>query len=438
MTRLGAVCLAVLIGLVTTAAAWAQPARPGGPPTVRPAPVRVAPPPVATPPPVRITPQMPRVTIPEVRPDNVLTPDPIGLRAFVALVPTTPQAASLIAVLRQRGLEGALSTLPYLGGALVSFILPDDSNQGALLGDLPDLFPGLVIAPNARLSPAEADDASDPRAYARHMVGWAGRDAACTSPTRLGMVDSGVDLDHPAFAGHEIMQKWLVEPSNDPSLLGHGTAIAALLVGQAPDLAIEGMAPGAVLYSAGIFSQESDGGLSASVEDTLLAIDWLGSEQVDVVNLSIAGPDNAVLRRGISLAGENGLAMVAAAGNTGRGGPAAFPAASPEVLAVTAPDQRLRAYRHATHGAYIDVAAPGVDVWTAAPGAGGTFQSGTSVATPFVSVMIGALRTAQPDAAPEALYATLRSAADDLGETGHDPVFGWGLAHLPASAHCPA
>jgi len=435
MRRLVATSLLALITLMYVESVWAQPAPGRAPPPARVAPVRVAPPVPATPP-VRIVPTLPQVNVPEIRPRDLVTPETVLVRNRVAHLEAAQQAGSMVALLRQRGLVATATPLGFLGGALVSFSIPEGADEAALLGDLSDLFPGIVIAPNDALLPAEKPGAGDPRAYGRHLVGWPDRSTGCARRVRLGMVDSGIDLDHPAFADHAIAQRWLVDESTDPNLLRHGTAIAALLVGEAPEQAIEGLAPGAVLLSAAVFIRDADGNLSASVENTVIAIDWLGGEAVDVINLSIAGRSNTVLQRGVSLAGQAGLPMVAAAGNEGRDGPRAYPAASQEVLAVTALDQRRRPYRYATQGAYIDVAAPGVDVWTAASSGGGAFRSGTSVATPFVSVMVGALRVANPAVEAKTIYATLRTSAEDLGPAGHDPVFGWGLARMPNAAAC--
>lgn len=454
MTSLCRACLLAVMSVALVTLATAQTSRPVTPPPTRPAPPVTVAPAVPVPPstrPVPSTPAVPNaasrvappapgvppaIATPELRRTLPLTTESTGSPNRVAHLQAAQQAGALIAVLRQRGLTAKVTVLSFLGGALVSFSVPGDVNETELLGDLPDLFPGLLIAPNDRLAPADATDADDPRGYGRRLVGWPSHLARCARNARLGMVDTGIDLGHPAFAGHAISQRWLVRESGDPTLLRHGTAIAGLLVGNAPIQAIEGLAPGGVLLSAAVFDLDGDGTPSASVENTVIAIDWLGSENVDVINLSIAGPSNAVLERGIALAGRTGLPMVAAAGNEGSNGSRAYPAASPEVLAVTALDQRLKPYRHATHGAYIDVAAPGVDIWTAAMNGGGAYRSGTSIATPFVAVMVGALRVANPAANAEAIYAALRTAAEDLGSKGHDSVFGWGLAHMPDAVDC--
>jgi subtilisin family serine protease len=123
------------------------------------------------------------------------------------------------------------------------------------------------------------------------------------------------------------------------------------------------------------------------------------------------------------------MAIVAAAGNGGPKAKPAYPAAHPKVLAVTAIDQRLAPYRHANHGTYIDFAAPGVRLWTAAHG-GGELQSGTSFAAPFITSAVALEIAAGASTDPETLRQLLRKATQDLGAPGRDSVFGWGLVRM--------
>jgi subtilisin family serine protease len=107
---------------------------------------------------------------------------------------------------------------------------------------------------------------------------------------------------------------------------------------------------------------------------------------------------------------------------------------------VTAIDRNLVAYRYASRGAHIDLAAPGVDVWTAIPGRLEGPQTGTSFAVPYVTAVVAvALPEAglTPDgdalSAKRRVLAHLRGNAKALGEEGHDPTFGAGLVQAPVS-----
>ncbi|MEM7496857.1 MAG: S8 family serine peptidase, partial [Pseudomonadota bacterium] len=122
--------------------------------------------------------------------------------------------------------------------------------------------------------------------------------------------------------------------------------------------------------------------------------------------------------------------LVAAAGNGGRRGAPAYPAALPEVIAVGAVDQRRRAYRGGTRGGYVELAAPGVGVSSAAPGGGWQDWSGTSFAAPFVAAALLRAR-AETGGDAAAARALLHSRALDLGAQGRDDIYGFGLLQMP-------
>ena len=149
-----------------------------------------------------------------------------------------------------------------------------------------------------------------------------------------------------------------------------------------------------------------------------------------LVNVSLAGPYNKILDRGLAAAAERGMVVVAAAGNDGDAAPPRYPAAFDYAIAVTAVDAALEPYDRAPRGEHIDVAAPGVDVFVPAGG----YMTGTSVAAPFVTAAIAA----DPEAVglgPLDVRRHLLAAARDLGPAGRDATFGAGLATAPPG--CP-
>ena len=108
--------------------------------------------------------------------------------------------------------------------------------------------------------------------------------------------------------------------------------------------------------------------------------------------MSLSGPrDDLVHQRLVELS-RQGMIFVAAAGNGGPDASAAYPAAyNDEVIAVTAVDRNQQLYDHANRGDYIDVAAPGVRIWTALPNNKEGALSGTSFAAPFVTAIVAAI-----------------------------------------------
>lgn len=102
---------------------------------------------------------------------------------------------------------------------------------------------------------------------------------------------------------------------------------------------------------------------------------------------------------------------------------------------MTAVDRDLRVYRRANRGPHIDLAAPGVDVWTAASVRGARTKTGTSYAAPFVSAAAALLPQAEPSLTGPEVRARLVGQARDLGAEGRYEIFGWGLLAPPGG--CP-
>jgi minor extracellular protease Epr len=121
-------------------------------------------------------------------------------------------------------------------------------------------LPGVTADVNSVYGPYEAEAAqvvSLPAPdYARRMIRWSGGEG-CGSGLRIGMIDSGLAADLPAFARRKLHQRSFVEPGRVAADPAHGTAIAALLVG-APDPAHPGgggLLPDADLYAAAVFAR---------------------------------------------------------------------------------------------------------------------------------------------------------------------------------------
>ncbi|RWB33664.1 MAG: hypothetical protein EOS70_06355 [Mesorhizobium sp.] len=164
------------------------------------------------------------------------------------------------------------------------------------------------------------------------------------------------------------------------------------------------------------------------------ALDLLSVRGVQVTNMSLSGPANALLEQFVRKLSEGGMIIVAAAGNGGPKAGPAYPAAYAEVIAVTAVDRMRRLCRRAGRGEHIDLAAPGVEVWTAASVSGARPKTGTSFAAPFVAAAAALMKSANSSATAVDIHDALGKSAEDLGAPGKDAVFGWDL--LNARAAC--
>ncbi len=286
---------------------------------------------------------------------------------------------------------------------------------------------------------SEGDESSlcdGPHCAARSLIGWPEQALApltCGVNVAIGVIDTGINADHEALASVKIEVHRIVEDETlDRSRAIHGTAVAALLVGAAGSRT-PGLLPEAQLVAVDAFHR-TGGDERADVFALVEAMDFLVARGTRVLNLSLAGPANAVLEEAIARLHDAGIVVVAAAGNGGPRAEPAFPAAYSTVIAVTAVDSSGAIYRRAGRGDHIDIAAPGVEVWTAASIRGARPKSGTSFAAPFVSAAAALLLAAEPDLTAEDVRHRLKSAARDLGDAGEDPVFGAGL--LQASGFC--
>ena len=260
--------------------------------------------------------------------------------------------------------------------------------------------------------------------YANRLLGLA-PDTGCKlkRPVRVGLIDGPVDTSNPALRGVSVKSTSVLFPRDRSGSVDHATGIVSLISGLGTDKLPQGISPGAEIFSVVAFAR--NGGRSvARLENIAQALNWMVENNVDIVNMSLAGPKNDTLEDIVKAVARRGLIMVAATGNGGRSA-VAYPASDPDVIAVTAIDARERVYKYANGGPEVDFAAPGVDLLLPR-GRGTTFASGTSYAAAFATAII-AQEVARSGIRKQQLLHALRQRSRDLGRPGKDSRFGWGL-----------
>jgi subtilisin family serine protease len=257
---------------------------------------------------------------------------------------------------------------------------------------------------------------------------------------RVAVIDTGVDPRHPDVAQ-------TLEASEDLTGGGyaaeaHGTAVAGII---AATRNLTGTAPGARVYSLRACVAVRAGGLDARCRSDALirAFDRAIALRADIINASLGGPVDPLLRQAVERALAAGIVVVAASGNDGPREVVRYPAAIPGVITVGATDARDRLYPRSTPGRFVFVSAPGAEILTTMPGGRHLFVSGTSMAAAHVSGVIALLMEVSRARAEE-VSAALRQTATDLGSPGYDPQFGHGrisacrpLAAVLPRASCP-
>lgn len=238
----------------------------------------------------------------------------------------------------------------------------------------------------------------------------------------IAVIDSGIEATHPEMAGR--VAKSFDAVGGAFQAHEHGTGMAGAIVAHAQ---LTGISPRASILAARAFAPgQPAAGAQGTSYHILQAMDWSVREGAKVINMSFAGPRDPMMTRAIAVAAERRIVLIAAMGNEGPTAPVSFPAADPNVIAVTATDQAGRLFAAASRGGHVTVAAPGVDILLPAPRGGYQVSSGTSVAAAHVSGIAALLLERQPNLDPAHLREILRRTA----RTGTipEPELGAGLA----------
>ena len=333
------------------------------------------------------------------------------------------QARQLAKQLAQFGLRiKKRKKLKHLGVVISTFNVPSkiDLQQTAI--NIRKAFPNMWADANHRYRLQSNGKNS---VTAKKLIKWNKANSSCGKGIRIGLIDTEINKNHPALSKQKIISHSVLTQGITKADMEHGTAIASLLIGNHKSKSFSGLLPSASLYAASVFRLRDKHNIDTTAEWIVSALDWLISQKVDVINMSIGGPHNLLVDLAIQQTMHLGIPVIAAAGNNGPNATAVFPAAQKGVIAVTAVDSGLSLYNKANEGDYIDFAAPGVEVWVAEDGSsGGKFLSGTSFSVPFVTASIANMIKKFP---AKMAYIKLRIGAKDLGKKGRDKRFGWGL-----------
>lgn len=257
----------------------------------------------------------------------------------------------------------------------------------------------------------------------------------------VAVLDTGVDLTHPDLAANLVAGKSFIAgqltPDDDN---GHGSHVAGVVAAVANNGGVIGVAPEARIMPVKVLNYAGSG------TDTGVAsgIIWAVNNGAQVINLSLGSVYNSpAIADAVSYAAEAGVVIVAAAGNCGDHNypfngcnyedQPAYPAALPEVIAVAATTESRQQASFSTSGPYIEVAAPGSNIFsTYAYGEYAVFN-GTSQASPHVAGLAALIWAHRPDYSATQVRNAISASAVDLGPVGFDEAFGHGLINAPAA-----
>jgi hypothetical protein len=262
-----------------------------------------------------------------------------------------------------------------------------------------------------RADPAGSYDYNHVYLDAGLAEGSAAPPPATGAPITVGLLDGGVDARNAAFAGVAVEQRGFAGAGRASS---HGTATASLL----------GAGRGGRIRAADVYGDGKAGGSASTI---VAALGWMAASRTPVVNISLVGPPNAALAAGVRAMIARGHLLVAAVGNDGPAAPPLYPASYPGVIAVTGTDARKKPLPEAGRALHLEFSAQGAGLRAAKPGGGTVAVRGSSFAAPIVAGRLARLLPVPDPVAALTAVDKLTGAAEDLGASGYDPVFGRGF-----------
>ena len=253
---------------------------------------------------------------------------------------------------------------------------------------------------------------------------------------RIGILDTGVRLDHPDLhlSGGASFVQGITSPNDDN---GHGTHVAGIIAAKNNEIGSVGVAPDAQIYGVKVLDSNGEGNQS----DVVAGINWALEQDLDIINLSITSPSGSLLlEETLQKAYDHGMLIIAASGNF----PSSlnekidvlYPARYPTVIAVGSVNEDLVLSPFSYYGSDLEFVAPGEKIYSTINGSGNEaygYSTGTSMAAPFVTGMAALYKQSYPELSPTALRTYMQKSALDLGDKGKDSKYGYGLVQPPTN-----
>ena len=243
----------------------------------------------------------------------------------------------------------------------------------------------------------------------------------------IAVIDTGIDYNHSIFKDKLLYSGYdFINNDDDPyddSLQGHGTHVAGIIADSTRELDNIKILPIKALNSFGL------GTISSLGNSIKYAID----SNVDIINLSLGltdGVHSNLIEELILEAVNSGITVVNAAGNSNSNTMYSCPSHLDEAIIVSAIDINNNKAYTSNYGPNIDVAAPGVNIYSSIPGDNYAYKSGTSMAAPYISSIAAMIKLNNPELEPLEIENIIKEYSVDIGEKGIDWYFGSGVPNM--------
>lgn len=238
-----------------------------------------------------------------------------------------------------------------------------------------------------------------------------GNEAVKTEKVKVAILDSGINEEYLEFPVKDEFN--IIDPKSPThDEMDHGTPIASIIISSKIDL-----------FDVKVLDKEGRG----KPEDVIKSIEWCIEKEVDIINISFGyQTENLEVKTIIEEASAQGILIIAAAGYTFGFG-VDFPAKYKDVLSITAVDSKLKRLSSSGKGK-IDFSFEGEDISATDKSGYTESYSGTSFATANATkYIIDMMNEKEKSLSKEALIASLKKRAIDMGEKGYDREYGYGV-----------
>jgi len=245
-----------------------------------------------------------------------------------------------------------------------------------------------------------------------------------SSTIRIAILDTGIDQDHEDLKSKIVANiNFTTSPTVDDRY-GHGTHVAGIAAAVTDNgKGIAGVGFNCVLMNVKVLSDTGSGQYSWIAS----GIVWAADNGAHVINMSLGGTaTSSTLEEAVKYAYSKGVVLVAAAGNSNTSDPQ-YPAYYPECIAVAATDQNDAKASFSNYGAWVDIAAPGVNIYSTLPNHTNRLRtknygylSGTSMASPHVAGVAALIKARYPNLSNAEVAYKLISTGDPT--TGFNPT----------------
>jgi len=210
----------------------------------------------------------------------------------------------------------------------------------------------------------------------------------------IAVLDTGIDKHQEDLVGKVIAEVNFTDSPTTDDVYGHGTHLAGIIAAAANNgMGIAGLAYNCSLMNVKVADDQGRFDSSVAAKGVIWAVD----HGAKVINMSLVATEpSPSLEEAINYAWSQGAVLIAAAGNL-VGDKIVYPAYYSNCVAVAATDSNDRVASWSSHGDWVDVAAPGVDIYSTLPGNKYGNKSGTSMAAAHVSGLAGLLFALRSD-----------------------------------------